>query len=728
MNSAPSSEVVRVAITGAGVVTPVAIGVPQFADALHAGRQNLSYLEGVPIPRGKSAVGAIHDSRFDGMDRAYRMILAACDEAIAMRGGGVGGAETALIVSTLAADSESAEKRYAEFAAGPPFRGEMAQALRLFSNGAIPARLRERFGIEGACLTVSNACASGNIALGLALDMLRAGRCRRALVCGVELAKLTMIWGAERAGFVGRALRPFDVARDGSVLGEGAGAVIVEHPGDAPASVLGWIEGFGCGVDPGAAAITLIEDGSGLRRGMDLALRDAGSTHTRVTYVSAHAPGTPVIDRVECKAVRDLMGAHADDVIVNSTKSITSHMSAASAIVEVVAVLIQMRDGFVHGNAGLTVPDPVLQAPVCGADERPRTTKFALSNACGGGGLNTSVALSAADEPFRERAPEFFARKRRLAITGTGVVSPRGASAQFPSDAGAAEADRLDWFDVYQWYGKESQFGYMNRAAQLGAAAGFIALQSTDLSAKYEPDRIAVLSGTLLGGTPESFEILCRALHEDANSLRPSMALDHGIHLAASLIRRAFGFYGLSYTLTGSGSSGLLAVQVAADALLANRAAAAVVVASDSLDAALCRARAALNGCFPEGRLSEGAGAVAIEETDSIGRVLSGWSTFSLPKTRAPDVLQGAAERIARQMGGARWAHIYCTGSAAAEARGIASALAGGASLESAMPEIYCMSATPMFALCAATGNAGASLVLSVERDGVVAAIGIEAA
>src|SRR5262245_11583955 len=108
----------RAAVTGIGVVTPAGVGVEEFVDHLRHTRQRLSTLHDVPTPRGKAAVGLVHDRRFRRIDRAYRLALTASREAVRHRGGDLGGTETALLVSTLAADSDAAEHRYAEFQDG----------------------------------------------------------------------------------------------------------------------------------------------------------------------------------------------------------------------------------------------------------------------------------------------------------------------------------------------------------------------------------------------------------------------------------------------------------------------------------------------------------------------------------------------------------------------------------------------------------------------------------
>src|ERR1700722_4673295 len=221
----------RAAITGAGVVTRVGIGLAEFSGSLRLGRQSLTKLQGIPVPRGKSAAGLVADARFDGPDRAFRMAKTAIAEALDLsKPVSADPQNVALILATVNADDRALEDLYPKFICdGAPDPGVL-RALPLYSNGALLNALGNYFRFFGPRLVVSNACASGNIALGIALDMIRMGRCRTAIVPGVELFKITTLWGAERAAIVGRALRPFHSRRDGSVLGEGSGALILQHP------------------------------------------------------------------------------------------------------------------------------------------------------------------------------------------------------------------------------------------------------------------------------------------------------------------------------------------------------------------------------------------------------------------------------------------------------------------------------------------------------------------
>lgn len=730
------NEDARVAITGAGVVTPVGVGLSAFAEALRQGRQQLVQLADVPTPRGKSAFASVDDPRFAGTDRAYRMATAAIAEAMRMADFAVGaGEDVGLILSTISGESAAVEAAFAQFDTAAQADPALRDALCRYPNGALLNQLGVATGCFGPRLVVTNACASGNIALGLALDLIRQGHCRAVVVVGVEIMKLSTVWGAERAGFIGRVLRPFHAQRDGSILGEGAGALILEREaGQRP--LLGWLEGYGCVCDRGAAPITLLEDGSGLRRAMSLALADGGREPGDVEYVNAHAPGTRMIDLIECKAVADLCGDHAATVAVNATKSLTAHLAAASAVVEAIAVLIQMHAGFIHPTCGLDTPEPELALQPVGVHALERRVTRSLSNACGGGGLNTALLLTAASAPPAARsAPRTDSIV--IGVTGIGTISALGAhSADLLTIAATVDrpcAGRLEWFDSSQWFPAETRFAYVNRAAQLAAAAAALALGDArlDPTASYRDDRVAVIAGTAFGGEPAAAEAMCRGLQCDPPVIKPSMALDNGIHLGAALICRFWGLTGPTYTLTGSAVAGLNAVAAAADLLRTGRADMAIVLGYDAMDPALRRALTLLGSDPGADRCAEGAGALVLERLDA-ARARNAPRFALLPPARLlsadlsrPNALGRLVARL--DAWADQWDSLYLAAPPDPRLDRIAALLMQRAGRRGMVQRLddrtgHCFAADPLLALSTVVARGERALVLALESGGSVGA------
>jgi 3-oxoacyl-[acyl-carrier-protein] synthase II len=273
-------------------------------------------------------------------------------------------------------------------------------------NNAATAGVALRRGFTGPSYTVGSACAAGSHAIGNALMLLRAGAVD-AVVTGGSEAALTPL---ARAAF-GRleALsptgisRPFDARRDGFVMGEGAGVLVLETAEGAEARgarALATVRGFGSTSD--AHHITAPKpDGTGAAAAIRVALADAGATPSDVDYVNAHGTSTPLNDRAETLAIEDALGDRATEIPVSSTKSAIGHLLGAAGAVEAVATVLALRDrvapptlGFEQREAGLDldyVPGRARPLSIA-ADHKP----LAISNSFGFGGHNAVLCLQAA--------------------------------------------------------------------------------------------------------------------------------------------------------------------------------------------------------------------------------------------------------------------------------------------------------------------------------------------
>jgi len=192
-----------------------------------------------------------------------------------------------------------------------------------------------------------------------------------------------------------RASRPFDVTRDGFVMGEGGGVVILEELGHAlarGARIYGEVAGFGMTGD--AYHLTgQPENHEGLQRAMRRALEDGGVSPAEVQYVNAHGTSTPMNDPNEIRAIRAVLGAHAAGVNVSSTKSATGHMLGAAGAVETIFTTLAIHHGVVPPTINLQSPDPECDLDCTANTPVKRTINAALNNSSGFGGHNTSIAL-----------------------------------------------------------------------------------------------------------------------------------------------------------------------------------------------------------------------------------------------------------------------------------------------------------------------------------------------
>lgn len=329
--------------------------------------------------------GGSGDHEDDGDDGADR------DRIGIVLGSGIGGAETwDSAYATFLADGEGK--------VGPHFvpgvLSNTAAGLVAISTGA-----------RGPNLTVNTACAAGATALHVARDLIRAGSADVMIAGGAEAGITPLSVAAfDRMGALSRttdprvASRPFDVARDGFVMGEGAGVLILERAEHAAArGAVPLARLAGCGASADAHHVTAPPpDGGGAVLALRRALEDAGLGPADVDHYNAHGTSTPLNDLAEARAVRTVFGPAADDLAVTSTKGVTGHQLGAAGAVEAVFALLALRDGRVPPTAGLAEQDPQIDLAVVSGRPLERPLRAVLSASFGFGGQNAALVLTPA--------------------------------------------------------------------------------------------------------------------------------------------------------------------------------------------------------------------------------------------------------------------------------------------------------------------------------------------
>jgi 3-oxoacyl-[acyl-carrier-protein] synthase II len=273
------------------------------------------------------------------------------------------------------------------------------QALNNLAAGQIAIR----FGAGGPSLCHATACAAGNHALGAAARLVRLGEADVMLAGGAEAAICPLAIGgfsnmralSTRAEALSTACRPFDRDRDGFVMGEGAGLLVLEgleHARARGATI--YAELLGSAETTDAYHITAPSpDGEGAARCMRLALHNAGLAVTDVDYINAHGTSTPLNDRTETAAIRSVFGAHADTLMVSSTKGVTGHLLGAAGGVEAIACVQALYTGTVPMTAHLQTADPECDLDYVADGSRAAYPTVALSNGFGFGGTNGVVVF-----------------------------------------------------------------------------------------------------------------------------------------------------------------------------------------------------------------------------------------------------------------------------------------------------------------------------------------------
>jgi len=261
-----------------------------------------------------------------------------------------------------------------------------------------------RYGAKGPNISTVTACSTASHAIGESMRYIQRGEAD-VMICGGAEAAVTEL---SVAGFAAmralstrndeptKASRPFDVGRDGFVMGEGAGILVLEgleHAKARGAKILCEVIGYGLSGDAYHISAPS-EDGDGPMRVMTNAIRDAGLAPGDVDYINAHGTSTPLGDKVETLAVKRLFGEHARRLAISSTKSMTGHLLGAAGGLEAVLTIYAMRDSMAPPTINLEVPDPECDLDYVPNQARPMPIRHALSNSFGFGGTNACIALA----------------------------------------------------------------------------------------------------------------------------------------------------------------------------------------------------------------------------------------------------------------------------------------------------------------------------------------------
>jgi 3-oxoacyl-[acyl-carrier-protein] synthase II len=257
-------------------------------------------------------------------------------------------------------------------------------------------------GVQGAAIAVATACASGADALGLAMDMIRAGRADIVIAGGAESTVTEYCIGGFQSMKAlstnpdpATACRPFDKERDGFVMGEGAAVLILESEAHAKArgaKVYAELAGY-CATADAYHLTAPHPDGVGIVKAMRAAMEDAGLTPADVDYINAHGTSTPLNDPMETKAVKTVFGDDARRIKISSTKSMTGHLLGAAGAIEALITVLAIRDGVFPPTIGHKTPDPECDLDIVPNAIQTGPIRAALSNSLGFGGHNTTVAI-----------------------------------------------------------------------------------------------------------------------------------------------------------------------------------------------------------------------------------------------------------------------------------------------------------------------------------------------
>ncbi len=403
----------RVAVTGVGPVSPIGTGREDFWNRLRAGESGVRRVEdrvdltGIDVKIAAPVVDFdphdyIDPKKARRLDRSTQLALAATSLALEDSGIDVRTVDLdrfGVVVGTGIGGMETFEENFTTMLERGPRRVSPFFVPRMMPN-ALAGEISIAHGFRGANFGVVSACASGNHAIGLAADLIASGLIDRAVTGGAEAVMIPVTFaGFARMGALSkrndepeRASRPFDAERDGFVMGEGAGMLVLENYDAAVergAHIYAEVRGFGLTAD--ASHITApVEDGSGASRAMQMAIERAGLTAEDIVYINAHGTSTPPNDRVETVAIKATFGETASRLKITSTKSQLGHLLGAAGGIEAIATVLTMEHGFIPATLNYENPDPA-----CDLDYTPVSVEMpvpvALSNSFGFGGQNAAL-------------------------------------------------------------------------------------------------------------------------------------------------------------------------------------------------------------------------------------------------------------------------------------------------------------------------------------------------
>ena len=284
--------------------------------------------------------------------------------------------------------------------------GRFAPYFGRFLFGSVAENLADRFGTKGSPVTTSTACASGGTAIQLGVEAIRRGEAEATLVVGTDasvnpesLIRFSLLSAlSTRNDPPSSASRPFSKDREGFVMAEGAGALVLESLASARArgaTVLAIVEGCGEVAD-GFHRTRSSPDGKPIIACLRHALADAGLTPEEVDYINAHGTGTPENDKMEWAGVSAVFGARAGSVPMSSNKSMIGHSLTAAGAVEAIFTALTIRKGLLPPTINYDIPDPSLPVDCVANVARAATVRHAISNSFGFGGQNVCLVLGAA--------------------------------------------------------------------------------------------------------------------------------------------------------------------------------------------------------------------------------------------------------------------------------------------------------------------------------------------
>ena len=402
----------RVVVTGMGVISPIGNNLTDFWESLKIGKNgisNISYFDtekfDVKIAGECNLDLDLHFNRkeLNKLDRFSIYAIVAANQAIqqsCLLESNVDKDRVGVIVGSGIGGIATFENQHKKLLKNPRFVSPFF--IPSMISDIAPGHISIKYGFRGPNYSVVSACATSNHAFGDAFKMIQSGLADVIIAGGCEAAITEM----SIAGFsnmralsknndINTASRPFDKKRDGFVMGEGAGILVLEsyeHATKRKANILAEIAGYGASGD--AFHITSPDpEGKGAKLAILNALKDAKIKEDDIQYINAHGTSTPYNDKVESKVIKEVFKNNYKNIFVNSTKSMTGHLLGAAGGIEAVATILSMKNNFLHPTINYTNPDPDCTLNYIPNKGISAKVNYALSNNFGFGGHNSVIVF-----------------------------------------------------------------------------------------------------------------------------------------------------------------------------------------------------------------------------------------------------------------------------------------------------------------------------------------------
>jgi 3-oxoacyl-[acyl-carrier-protein] synthase II len=388
----------RVAIVGAGIVSPLGFGLTETLRSLRSGRDCVTPVDAFDVSKTRCRSAAqIDDARLlpkksktrrdARLHRASHMLITALDELLSQA---TKFRPDIAIVGTTSGGMTFGENFFRSLGNG---RSCAAAWIANYPPQKQIGDALEKFSIDAPAQIIANACASGTNAIGVAFNAIRSGRYQRVLAGGYDaISELVFVGFDSLQASTPEKCRPFEAERSGMVLGEGAALLTLEDFESAQsrgAKIIGEVAGYGISTD-NHHLTQPNPDGSGPRRAMEQALASAEVKPREVGYINAHGTATIFNDAAEGKAIAEIFG---NVVPVSSSKSQMGHSLGAAGAIEAVITLLALRNSFLPPNINFRKIDPTFDLNIVANESRTAAFDYALSNSFGFGGTNAAVLL-----------------------------------------------------------------------------------------------------------------------------------------------------------------------------------------------------------------------------------------------------------------------------------------------------------------------------------------------